>query len=260
MALLLGCVAAIVLGVAGVWRPIGEGLRQITLPMVRASASLGQRIGLSKGPHTNEITPERFQTLEQRASRLAVDYIRLHTLEEENRALRTQAHFLETSGYDSVGARVITRQFSEGRARFVIDRGRHDHVEIGQAVVTDEGIFIGKISALHEQVATVDLLTDPESRTAAMRLGAKHLMGVVEGRGNGAAMLTYIPSSESLERDQVVVTAGTEEKVPAHLPIGIINAVEGKPTDPFWNAAIEPLIPLDRVGFVSILRPTVLRP
>ncbi len=261
--LLLGgaILLAILLGLAGILEPVGNILRRIGLPVIRATTEFVAPITtrwnwLSRQP--NEV--ERLDVLENRLTKLAIDYARLKALEEENAALRAQAKFLSTSGYDSVGARVISRSIGNGRALLMIDRGLIDTVEKGQAVLTRNGIFIGKISAISERVATVELLTDPDSRVASALAGDQKLIGVLEGRGNGAAVLTYIPSSQAPKRDQIVVTSGTEEKVPAYLPLGVINAVEGKPTDPFINASVEPLIGGDRVTFVSVLRPSALNP
>lgn len=248
-------VVAAVLGLAGLLPPVRNGLRALTLPVIRSvSGTAGE---VSSGESGADA---RVQELEARLNTLTVDYVQLKALEEENRSLRAQAKFLETSGYDSVGARVIGRDIRGPRALLLIDRGSIDNVEVGHAVVTDEGLFVGKISRIEERVATVEIFTDPTSRVAASLIDRKELSGVVEGRGNGAAALTYVPNNSGLERDQVVVTAGTEERIPANLPIGIVNTVEGKSTDPFLTASIEPLARLDGITFVSVLRPAALRP
>ncbi len=245
-------IAVAVLVLAGLFRPIGEVVRWVTLPVVRVISGWSG--------HLDDATEPRILELESRLASLSVDYVKLKSLEEENRTLRAQAHFLDRSGYDSVGARVIGRDVSGKRALLTIDRGSEDSLEIGQAVITDQGIFIGKITQIFDRVATVELVTDPRSRVAAALTAGGRLAGVIEGRGNGAAVLTYIPSSESVIADQLIVTAGTEDKVQGNLPIGVVNTVDGKPTDPFMNATIEPLVSLDRVVFVSVLRPTALRP
>ena len=246
--------AALVAGVlmfAGLYRPFGSLVRAATLPVVRfLSGAAAQMISVD----------ERVKELESRLAVLAADRVRLRSLEEENRALRAQARFLDTSGYDSVGARVISRDVRGTKAVLTIDRGKDDSLEVGQAVVTDEGIMIGKVSALQDRIATVELLTDPRSRVAAAVQVKGQLAGVLEGRGNGASVLTFIPSSETVVPDQLIVTAGTEEKVPGNLPLGIVNTVDAKPSDPFFRATVEPLVALDRVVFVSVLRPSALRP
>lgn len=260
--LLAGLLAGGVLA-AVLWNPFRQVVQRLSLPLVRLSARATQaavkRVWSRKMPD-NKLRPEYVTELERRVSSLAVEYARLHALEEENRTLRAQAKFLFASGYDSVGARVIARDIHFDRAVITIDRGREDSIEVGQAVVVEEGILIGKVSNLKERIATVELLTDPRSRLTAAVSGEGWLIGVVEGRGNGSAVLTYIPSSEKLKKDQVIVTSGTEEKIPAHLPLAMINAVEGKTTDPFLRAIVEPLLPLDSMMFVSVLRPSALRP
>lgn len=235
-----------------------RAIRSVFWPLIQPLSGVTQQVFVRRA--TTGGTPEEMQNLHDQIAHLAVDQARLDALEEENQTLRDQGKFLRTSGYDSVGARVISRVLEQDHALLLLDRGANDHVEIGQAVTAGEGIFIGKIVSINERVATVELLTDVRSRVAATLSGENKALGVVEGRGNGAARMTYIPASQPLKKDQIIVTSGTEEKVPPHLPLGLVNAVEGKKTDPFVNAVLEPLIAVDRLTFVSILRPSALRP
>ena len=249
---ILGIICALVLLFVGMLNPLTAVMRQASLPLAHWFSGMGG--GLSSS------VPDEVKTLQERVATLAVDYAKLKALEDENKALRAQAKFLFSSGFDSVGARVIGRELRSDRALLLIDRGLDDHVEIGQAVVAGDGIFIGKISQLKEKVATVELLTDPLSRVAASFSDDGRLMGVVEGRGNGTAVMTYIPAAEIVKKDRIIITSGTDSKFSTHLPLGIVNEVLGKPTDPFTSAILEPLTPLDQVMFVSILRPTALSP
>ncbi len=198
---------------------------------------------------------EELEYLRSRLGTVAVSVARLAALEEENALLREQARVSPQSGFELLGAQVISRVTEPDQAILVIDRGRQDEVEVGQAVLAGDGVIVGKISMLTERTATVQLMTDPRSRFAATLSGETRLLGVVEGRGNGAARMTYIPASQPIKKDQIVVTSGTEEKVPPHIPIGLVNAVEGKNTDPFISAVLEPLLSLDRLRVVSIIRP-----
>jgi cell shape-determining protein MreC len=124
----------------------------------------------------------------------------------------------------------------------------------------NQGLFVGKIINLKERIATVELLTSEQSRIAASRAGQEGLIGVVEGRGNRVARLTFVPQERDLETNALIVTAGTEEKIPPNLPIGLVNVVEGKPTDPFKTGIIEPFMNIDTLDLVLVLRPRVLRP
>lgn len=250
----LGFILLGVFVMTGLFRPIQQWAQTLFLPVTRWFVSFSSSVSNAQNPD------DRVHDLENRLTAVTADYVRLRALEEENRGLRAQARFLDRSGYDSVGARVIRRDLEGQRASFLIDRGREDALEIGQAVVTDNGVMIGKITQIYDRVAEVTLLTDAKSRLASALQGEGRLTGVLEGKGNGAMVLTYVPSSAQLKTDQLLITAGTEEKVPANLPIGFVSIVRGKPTDPFIDASIESLVRFDEVTLVSVLRPTALAP
>lgn len=247
---------AAVFALAGFVGPVREGVRVVTLPLTRFFANMGASIGGTlRLDEASSVANDRADEAEARLRAVTVDYVRLRALEEENRSLRAQANFIVERELQTVGARVISRSLQYGNAVVTIDRGARDGVEVGQAVVTDEGLFVGKVLTLGERTAVVLLLTDVRSRVAASVAGIPRLGGVVEGQGSGTARFTLVPQSLPLERDNIVVTSGTEDKVPANIVIGLVNDVESQPTDPFKSASIEPLAPIDRLELVSVVVP-----
>lgn len=255
----LAAIALLLLAI-GLFEPFTDLTRRVFLPAVRKTAQGTQWVEQFFSSPSEKRHPEALAQCEARLREIVSQEARVRALEDENKVLRAQAKFAQTSGYDQVGALVIRRDLGTLRGRLLIDRGTTDHVEVGQAVVTGEGVYIGRIRTVETRVATVELLSDTESRVAAATLTGDALVGVVEGRGNGASGLTYIPSSINLATDQIIVTAGTEEKIPAHLPLGIINSITRTPKDPFYSASVDPLVRFDRVTYVSVLRPSALRP
>ncbi len=262
--LIASIVTVIVLSVLQISRllqPVEDVFRAALLPVGRifATVGVGARNLLIGSPEFNELR-DRNEELEARASSLIVDYVRLRALEEENRSLTSLLNFKQQTGYDMVPARVIVRSVDPHSATIVIDRGSKDGVETGMAVVVGDGILVGKVTSLKERISTVTLVSDESSRLAAASIGGSRLFGLVEGSGNQVARLTLVPQSEPLERDDIIVTAGTEEKIPPHLVIGIVNDVQGTPTDPFKSASIEPLAKRDQLNIVMVLLPSALRP
>lgn len=250
-----------VLYLSGALRPIGESFRWLTLPIARGFAAVGFEMGKSgKKIEDTVILQGKVKELESRLSVMAVDYVKLKALEEENRSLRQVASFISNSEYDHIGARVIARSTEPKVATILIDRGSKDGLEIGMPVIAENGIFVGKIILLNERTSTVLLVSDERSRLAASKVGLKELIGMVQGSGNNVASLTFIPQTLPLGPDDVIVTAGTEEKIPANLTIALVNRVEGKPTDPFKTATLEPLARVDEIDLVLVLRPAALRP
>ncbi len=238
-------------------RPLMAVAQRFFLPVVARFSTWADRIdhaGRSIAlPNEGEI-----ERCEERLQTRIVDAARLSALEQENRLLRAQASFLTESGYDHVGARVIGRRIDHIHAQLLIDRGTNDAIEEGQAVIAENGLLVGRIVEANSRVSTVELLTDVDSRIAVASAKDGQLIGVLEGRGNGAALLTYIPSSVDVVADDLLLTAGTEEKIPPRLPIGMANAITRTSKDPFYQASVDPAIRIERLSFLSVLRPTAL--
>jgi len=254
-----------ILGVAllygiGVLRPLQDNLRWLLMPAARIFAAAGFVIGGNQDTTNVSTLRSQMKDMEARLAAVSVDYVKLRSLEEENRLLRETAKFLSTSGYDHVGARVIARN-TEGRtATVLIDRGAGDGLEKGMAVIVGDGIFVGKITALSQYLSTVMLVSDERSRIAASPPGARRLFGMVQGLGNGVSQLTLVPQSEQLKSHDIIVTAGTEEKIPSDLAIASVDEIGGKATDPFKTATLQPLAQTDELSLVEVLRPAALRP
>ncbi|MBD3251848.1 hypothetical protein GF380_05370, partial [Candidatus Uhrbacteria bacterium] len=125
----------VVFAMAGLIRPVRESLRSLFVPVVRMTSSVGSGIGRwLQVDEEARVANERAEELEARLAAHTIDYARLNALEEENRSLRAVANFLTESGYQSIGARVISRSITHQTAVVTIDRGSTDGVEIGHAV------------------------------------------------------------------------------------------------------------------------------
>jgi rod shape-determining protein MreC len=250
-----------VLQMLGVTRLIGDVGHVVLIPIIRVLSFVGFETSKRTADVEDvNVLKEKTRDLEARLSTMSVDYVRLKALEEENASLKASASFLSSSGYDHVGARIIARSTDPQVASMLIDRGSRDGLEIGMAVISGDGVFVGKIAFLQRNVSTVLLIADHRSRVAVARSGTKKLFGVIEGQGNGVGKLTLVPQNEPLQRDDIIMTAGTEDKVPGNLAVGLVNDVQGHPTDPFKTATIEPLARPETLNLVVVLRPDALRP
>lgn len=251
---MIGILVLVVLFFAGLFSPVRHVILAVLIPPARVLSQMSSGIStFFRLDPTSKESADRVIELEARLRSQTVDYVQLRALEEENRSLRSQARFITERDLKTLGARVISRSLSDQTAVVMIDRGSRDGVEVGQAMVAENGLYAGRIISLTERTANVMLVTDVRSRVAASVPGAGKASGVIEGRGSGVAHFTLIPQSLPLERDHVVVTAGTEEKIPANLVIGLVNDVDSKATDPFKNAVIEPMAPLEKLDLVSVV-------
>lgn len=249
----------LLVGIILIRRPVTAFAGRLFFPLVERVSVWSQKIDQG-GQALAEPNQGSLAVCEARWQSRIVDAAQISALQQENRLLRAQAGFLVESGYDRVGAQVIGRRIDHEHARLLIDRGTQDAVEVGQAVIAENGLLVGKIVDVQARVSTVELLSDSDSRIAIASGKDGQLIGVLEGRGNGATILTYIPSSVDVVADDLLLTAGTEERIPPRLAVGVVDAVTRIAKDPFYQASIDPAIRIERLSLVSVLRPTVLTP
>jgi len=254
-------IALAILHITGLLIPVEDAGRSMLAPFARITNILGTMLSRRFEKH-DSLTQceEKVTDLEHSLTGISVDYVRLRSLEEENAVLRKTLGYVQEKGYDAVMAHIISRSVDPLQSTFMIDRGASDGLEIGMASIIEDGVYIGKITTIHQRTAIVTLTSDPSSRVAISLSGQHRLIGLVEGKGNGTALATLIPQQESLHENDILVTSGTEEKIPANLIVGMVNKVLGLPTDPFKIATIEPLISPNYLEEVAILLPKALRP
>ncbi|MBD3281544.1 hypothetical protein GF391_02245 [Candidatus Uhrbacteria bacterium] len=254
-------ISIVFLHVTRVLVPFEEAFRGVLAPL----GALVSKVGITVHDQAGNVgvdaqCKDRIDELERRIEHLSVDYVQLNALKEENAVLRKTLGFEEQQGYELVIANIISRSVVPNRGFFTIDRGSKDGVELGMAVIFGEGIYVGKVTRIYERTSLVTLTTDPASRVAISKPGEHTLIGLVEGDGNRVAKATLIPQDEVISQNDVLVTSGTEEKIPPDLIVGIVNQVIDQTTDPFKEAVLEPVVQTDYLSIVAVLMPKVLNP
>lgn len=110
---------------------------------------------------------------------------------------------------------------------FIVNAGRADGVESGQAVVDSEGL-IGRIVAAGEQASRILLLTDLNSRVPVFVEPTRH-RAVLAGDNSQWPALEFLPAGSGVMPGDHVVTSGHGGLMPAGLPIGtVIETDDGK--------------------------------
>lgn len=192
-------------------------------------------------------------TLREERDALAVDYAELELLRDENAELRSELGFVERRTERTVVSSIIARGPVEGEGLFVIDHGSVDGIRPGMPVITGDGLLVGKVKSTTETTASVLPTTDLQSATAGALLTSARTIGLVQGMAHGLMQLAYIPNTEPVQKNDLIVTSGLEEGMVAGLVIGIVNDVTTDETAAFQTAILEPLRDLRRTSIVTVL-------
>lgn len=186
---------------------------------------------------------------------LAIDNARLKALEEENDILKKELNFVETNKYNFVAARIITGVSDSLSRAVVVNRGRKDGLEKGLAVISNEGILVGKVSEVQEDFSKVLLLSDNKSRVAATIQNLDHTVGLVEGQYGLSFAMTNIPQNQEVKEGDLIVTSGLEGKIPKNLLIARVESVKAVESEIFKTAILKPVLSLDSLSDVIIIMP-----
>jgi len=192
------------------------------------------------------------EQLKIKIQNLAVDTSQIEILKSENQTLRQLLNFAENKNYKIVSAGMISAAAGDLNG-FVINRGTANGITKGNAVVTENGVMVGKIFSAEENRATVIILSDNQSRVAGTILNQTKTIGLIIGERGLSVKLEMIPQNEEIKDSDMVVTSGLEEKIPAGLAIGVINGIEKKDNELFKNAYIDPLVDYNKIKIVSVI-------
>jgi rod shape-determining protein MreC len=179
-------------------------------------------------------------------------------LERENQMLTGLLHVQSGLGYTSIGATVIGRETSEFRRVITIDVGTGQGVAVGNVVVAEGGALAGRVTDVTGDTASVLLINDTTS-TVIGQLATNAATGSVIGQLGGVLVMENIDSTERVQINDQVVTAGIDlgngvrSPFPKGLLIGTIVDDQRDANAVVQTAFIEPAVNLDKLEYVLVI-------
>jgi rod shape-determining protein MreC len=188
-------------------------------------------------------------------------------LRRENDALKLQVNQLQSKATEAdrlsvllnfrqaqrnvpmLGARVIGTSADTASQTIYLDRGERDGIRRNMGVITPDGV-VGKVIESYRDTSQVLLLTDKDSGVGAM-LSDSRIQSPVGGTGEPLLAMKYIPTDDSVNVGEQVVTSGMDRIFPRDLPVGTVTEV--KTGRPFQHIRVRPAANLQRLEEVIVL-------
>lgn len=148
-----------------------------------------------------------------------------------------------------LAARVIGTSADTSSQTVYLDRGERDGIRRNMGVITPDGV-VGKVVESYRDTAQVLLLTDRESGVGAM-LSDSRIQSPVGGTGEPLLAMKYIPTDETVNVGEHVVTSGMDRIFPRDLPVGVVAEI--KTGRPFQQVRVRPAANLQRLEEVIVL-------
>ncbi|HVC00637.1 MAG TPA: rod shape-determining protein MreC [Steroidobacteraceae bacterium] len=107
------------------------------------------------------------------------------------------------------------------RERVLVDKGAHDGVYVGQAVLDAHGVF-GQVESVGERTCDVILVSDATSAIPVM-INRTGLRTIAVGAGEpGRLELPYLPTTTDVVKGDLLVTSGLGGVYPEGYPVGTV--------------------------------------
>lgn len=195
------------------------------------------------------------QELKDKLIGYQVDAARVRALEEENKLLKQELKFIDTTKPKFVSAKIISGVSDPYTQSVVINAGSKDGLEKGLAVATADGVLVGKILETADNFSKVLLLTDNKSKVAAAVQNDNHTSGLVEGQFGLNFSLTNIPRDQKIKEGDLIVSSGLEGKIPKDLPIAKVESVKEVESEIFKTAILTSLVDFNNLSYVLVIIP-----
>jgi rod shape-determining protein MreC len=195
---------------------------------------------------------QRNTELEAEVAQLQTQVIDLQQKVTETNILSALVDFARANPeYSYKAAAVIGRDPSPFLRYVIINIGTNQGVLPGMPVVTEKGL-VGRVDAVISEAARVQLLTDATS-AVNVRLQASNTEAMLVGSVTGDLSLDMISQDAIVTVGDVVLTSGLGGSYPASLLVGQVVSVRKLDYELFQQAAIQPSVDFNQLGFVLII-------
>jgi len=131
------------------------------------------------------------------------------------------------------------------RERVLVDKGAHDGIYVGQAVLDAGGVF-GQVARVGQLTSEVILVSDA-AHAIPVQINRNGLRTIAVGTGDtGRLRLPYLPTSADVAVGDLLLTSGLGGGFPAGYPVGTVAEVRRDPAQSLAEVEVKPAAALDR--------------
>jgi len=257
----LFAVAALIIlvGLLGWLRPVGVVGTRIFKPVVALWYRLSDTVhpGINDGKSIGELQ-DQLSATQADNRRLLAENAKLGQITEENKTLRTFINFFDKKNITYEIAGVIARGKAgdswQSQQVITLNRGSKQGLVAGMPIVDGEGILLGKLTTVSDDVSEACLLFDANCRIAVAVQNEPSTLGVVQSDLNLTTKVDFISQNHSVPENSILVSSGLEQYMPAGLVVGRVTAVIKEGNELWQHAIIQPLADFDSIRVVAVIK------
>lgn len=171
------------------------------------------------------------------ALQLRAQLVELEELRNENTQLRQELEIAKRDQRQAIGVHVIGWPDNPLERTLVVDQGSSDGVREGM-LMTNNGYVIGSVKEVSDDIAKVLLINDPTFRLSVITQDGR-ARGILRGDPSGMVVLEDVLQTQPLDMGEIVLTSGSQGKVPKGLPLGSVGEVTSADGAIFQTATVD---------------------
>jgi rod shape-determining protein MreC len=170
---------------------------------------------------------------------------RFAALEAESERLRALRESTADVADHFVIGKIMDLDLDAFRERVLVDKGAHDGIYVGQAVLDAGGVF-GQVARVGQLTSEVILVSDA-AHAIPVQINRNGLRTIAVGTGDTNRLkLPYLPTSADVVAGDLLLTSGLGGGFPAGYPVGTIAEVRRDPAQSLAEVEVKPAAALDR--------------
>jgi len=218
------------LSIMGKTGPLKNALNVIATPFRYVGASIGEAFdGFSRYFSSIEALEEENRALRDEVARLEGELADADAAKDENERLKDYLSVKDSySSLEMLEGLIIGREGESHTTFFTLNRGTGDGVDLGMAVITQNGL-VGSVCEVGYNWCRVRVLSEA-SASAGAYISRSGETGLIEGdislKGTGRCYLSYLSAEADIEIGDLVYTSGEGSVYPRGLLIGRVAHIE----------------------------------
>lgn len=152
----------------------------------------------------------------------------------------------------AIAAQILDVEVSQVRQFMILDKGWHEGVREGQAVLDAKGVM-GQIINVGYATSTVLLISDVKSAVPVQNSRTGEWAMLIGSNQLDHLDLLNLPQTSSVQQGDLLITSGLGGHYPHGYPIGKVTKLVHDPSQPFLQVEVIPIARLNKSNMVLIL-------
>ncbi len=239
-----GPIGAVRSSVREAFSPLQKGISAVVSPVSNFTDGVTNASDLKK--ENNKLRRE--------VTKLGTENKTYEAAVDENERLRKLLDLVDEIDVESETARIVTGSPSNFETTVQVDRGSSAGVRVGDPVVDGDGL-VGRVIEVSSSRSTVLLITDSTSGVG-VRDSRSEVSGIAQGEsGTKYLSMQFVDPDADVKVGDNVVTSGLQDgRFPPNIPVATVKSVKKDPSGLSKNVKLAPIVDLERISVVSILK------